>query len=137
MTTTKQTKPTQAATRLAGINIISADPLRLADFYQRVLGAQVVNDPAHGGPDRIEIWFGGPDDGHVFITVNRDPAFSPTQTQACQGFELRVSDANAEYARITAMGVAVPEAPRDLPWGYRYFEVKDPDGNGVDLVQAL
>ena len=27
--------------------------------------------------------------------------------------------------------------PCDLPWGYRYFHIKDPDGNGIDLVQKL
>jgi catechol 2,3-dioxygenase-like lactoylglutathione lyase family enzyme len=42
-----------AAMRLRCVNIVSADPKRLAAFYETVLGANT--DASHGGPNRIEI----------------------------------------------------------------------------------
>ena len=126
--------------RLKLVNIVSADPKGLAEFYQTVLGLTV--DESHGGPQRIEMWCGGnredsPNDNAVLIVVNRDEGYVPQVSNACQGFEFQVGDVDAEYRRILSFGVDVKEAPKDLPWGYRYFNIKDPDGNGIDLVQAL
>lgn len=126
--------------QLKCINMVSAAPKRLAEFYRTVLGLRV--DESHGGPQRIEMWSGddrgdsAPGDA-VLIVVNRDAGFVPQAPNACHGFEFRVADVDAEYRRIVSLGVDVKEAPKDLPWGYRYFNLKDPDGNGVDLVQAL
>lgn len=121
--------------KLAGINIVSANPERLADFYRDVLGAKV--DKTHGGPHRIEVWFGPQDDNSVWIAANCDPAFVPQTYHACQGFEFRVDNVDAEYERLSASGIEIKEAPRNLPWGYRFFHIKDPDGNGIDIVQKL
>ncbi|MDR3310467.1 MAG: VOC family protein [Oscillospiraceae bacterium] len=120
---------------LVAVNIVSSDPERTADFYRDVLGAVIIED--RGGPDRIEIRFGDPGDDSVFIVVNRDEGFAPQPFNACQGFEFRVADVDAEYARITALGVEVKEPPKSLPWGYRFFHIKDPDGNGVDITARL
>ena len=119
--------------KLKSINIVSANPKKLADFYKEVLGANI--DESHGGPNRIEMWFG--EDKNIFIVVNYDAGFIPQNFNACQGFELHVKDVNAEYNRIMALGVEVKEPPKDLPWGFRYFNIKDPDGNGIDIVQPL
>jgi uncharacterized glyoxalase superfamily protein PhnB len=134
------TKTYAASMKLRCINIVSANPKRLAEFYKIILGANI--DESHGGPHRIEIWFGDKykdsfDDKTAFIVVNYDAGFTPPTYNACQGFEIQVSDANAEYKRIQALGVEVKEPPKDLPWGYRFFNIKDPDGNGIDIVQAL
>jgi len=117
------------------VNIVSADPGRLAGFYRTVLGASI--DQSHGGPDRIEMWFGDNRGGTVLLVVNHDGEYVPREYEACQGFEFQVPDVDAEYKRIQALGVEVKEPPKDTPWGYRYFNIKDPDGNGVDVVQAL
>ena len=126
--------------QLKCVNIVSADPKRLAEFYETVLGLNV--DESHGGPQRIEMWCGGnreesPHDKTVLIVVNRDEGHTPQAPNACQGFEFEVSDVDSEYRRKQSLGVEVKEPPRDLPWGYRYFNIKDPDGNGVDIVKAL
>lgn len=126
--------------RLNCVNIVSADPRRLEEFYRTVLGLEA--DESHGGPQRIELWCGSRGKGEsgdrtVLIVVHRDDGHVPQASNACRGFEFQVSDANAEYRRIQSLGVEVKEPPRDLPWGYRYFHVKDPDGNGVDVVQSL
>ncbi len=119
------------------VNIVSKNPVRLGDFYRDVLGATVVNDAEHGGPNRIEIWFGRRDENGICIAVNFQEDYVPARTTVCQGFEFRVDDVAAEYQRITALGIEVAQEPQDLPWGYRYFNIKDPDGNGIDIVQAL
>lgn len=131
------TQTTGFSHQLVGINIVSANPKRLADFYKEVLGARIVNDKEHGGPNRIEIWFGERNEHTTWITANYDEGFQLQTYNTCQGFELRVADADAEYNRIKALGVEVKMPPQDLPWGYRYFNIKDPDGNGIDIVQAL
>jgi predicted enzyme related to lactoylglutathione lyase len=126
--------------RLRCVNIVSADPRRLAEFYEIILGANI--DESRGGPHRIEMWFADareepPGNRPVLIVVNYDAGYTPRTFNACHGFELHVADANAEYRRVQALGVEVKEPPKDLPWGYRYFHIEDPDGNGVDIVQAL
>lgn len=123
--------------KLVLINIVSSNPAKLGKFYSNVLQANVINDTAHGGPNRIEIWFGERDENAVCIAVNYQEGYIPAKTTTCQGFEFRVADANAEYKRMLSMGIEIDQAPQDLPWGYRYFHIKDPDGNGIDIVQAL
>ncbi|MDQ2084151.1 VOC family protein [Xanthobacteraceae bacterium Astr-EGSB] len=126
--------------KLRCINIVSANPERLVTFYRTILGANA--DDSHGGPRRIEMWFGenqaaSHENKPVFIVINRDEGFTPRISNSCRGFELHVSDANAEYTRIQALGVEVKEPPKDLPWGFRFFNIEDPDGNSIDIVQAL
>ena len=131
------TAETGFSRKLVGINLLSPDPLRLAEFYGKVLGAAIVNDSSHGGPQRIEIWFGKSDDSSVCITAHFSEGISRCGNRGIRGFELRVADANAECERLQAMGVKIAKPPVDLPWGYRYFSINDPDGNEIDLVQAL
>jgi uncharacterized glyoxalase superfamily protein PhnB len=61
----------------------------------------------------------------------------PQTYNTCQGFEFRVDNVDAEYERLCALGIEIKEAPQDLSWGYRFFHIKDPDGNGIDIVQKL
>lgn len=131
------TAETGCTRKLVLINIVSADPVRLSSFYRDVLEATVVNDREHGGPGRIEIWFGKRYENAVCITVNYQKDYSRQETTTCQGFEFRVANADAEYRRMLNMGVKIEQPPKDLPWGYRYFNIQDPDGNGIDIVEAL
>jgi len=131
----KSTRTTGFVQKLVSINVVSPNPKRLADFYRDVLGAEINEE--HGGPHRIEIWFGPKNDSTVCIVANYDEGFVPQVYNTCQGFEFRVADADSEYKRIRGLGVEVKEPPKDLPWGYRYFNIKDPDGNGIDIVQQL
>ena len=121
--------------KLNCVNIPTPNAKRLADFYKKVLGANI--DESHGGPQRIEIWFGYDKDSTVFLVATQDTKYKKTETTACQGFEFYVSDVEAEYNRIQELGIEIKEPPKDLPWGYRYFHLVDPDGNGIDIVQML
>lgn len=44
---------------------------------------------------------------------------------------------DATYERITSAGFAGVKAPWDAFWGQRYAQVRDPDGNTVDLFAPL
>ena len=132
---------------LVCVNIASPDPKRLADFYREILGANVNEE--YGGPRRIEIWFGEKSKA-VLIVANLDEGIAPRaenkskwfefrgqRHDSSRGFELRVADADSEYERIRSLGVEVKEPPKNLPWGYRIFTIKDPDGNDIEIVAAL
>jgi uncharacterized glyoxalase superfamily protein PhnB len=41
------------------------------------------------------------------------------------------------YGELTTAGAPGYKEPWDAFWGQRYAQVKDPDGNGVDLFAAL
>lgn len=128
----KQTE--ESGFRLACVNIVTPDAMRLASFYRDVLGASV--DDSRGGPGRVEIWF-GPRDQAVLLVVNAQPDFVPPRYTVCQGVEIHVPDVDAIYERLCEAGMDIKALPRDLPWGYRYFHISDPDGNGIDLVQKI
>lgn len=121
--------------KLKSINILSSNPNNLAEFYRKMLGANI--DEAHGGPYRIEIWFGEKNDNTVCIVANYDSDYKPQKSNACHGFEFSVPDVDAIYAQLCNMGISVKEPPKNLPWGYRFFSICDPDGNTVDIVQKL
>jgi catechol 2,3-dioxygenase-like lactoylglutathione lyase family enzyme len=51
---------------------------------------------------------------------------------------VQVEDADVEYHRIKAQGVAIASPPSDRPMmGLRNFQVYDPDGNVVELTSDL
>ena len=48
-----------------------------------------------------------------------------------------VEDIDAEYARIQAEGVAIETPIETEEWGERYFQVSDPNGVVIQLVQWM
>ncbi len=46
-------------------------------------------------------------------------------------------DVDAAYAELVSLGYEGHKEPWDAFWGQRYSQVKDPDGNGVDLFAPL
>jgi transcriptional regulator with XRE-family HTH domain len=124
--------------QLVCINVPTPDTKRFVEFYNQVLGATIL-EPV---PGRYEVFFGNveersPDNRGMIIVPTHDPNFKKTETNACQGFEILVDNADAEYERIKNIGVEIAEPPKNVPWGYRFFHLKDPDGNGVDIIQVL
>lgn len=45
-------------------------------------------------------------------------------------------DLDAEYERLTALGVEFTEPPTDRPWLWRQAYLKDPNGNKICLFNA-
>jgi predicted enzyme related to lactoylglutathione lyase len=48
-----------------------------------------------------------------------------------------VDDIDTEYARIQAEGVAITTLIETEPWGERFFQVTDPNGVVIQLVQWI
>ncbi|SDE38755.1 VOC family protein [Paraburkholderia lycopersici] len=50
---------------------------------------------------------------------------------------LYVADVDAFYAHALAVGATPEFAPRDAPWGERYFHLADPDGHELSFAKPL
>lgn len=50
---------------------------------------------------------------------------------------LHVRDVNAFYRGALAAGHVPEFAPRDAPWGERYFHLLDPDGHELSFAKPL
>ena len=48
-----------------------------------------------------------------------------------------VSDVDAFSAQAVAAGLQPDSAPRDAPWGERFFHLSDPDGHELSFAQPL
>ena len=48
-----------------------------------------------------------------------------------------VDDIDAEYARLQAAGVPITTPIETEPWGERYFQMSDPNGVVIQLVQWM
>jgi catechol 2,3-dioxygenase-like lactoylglutathione lyase family enzyme len=48
-----------------------------------------------------------------------------------------VSDVDAFYASALAAGLHPDSAPRDAPWGERFFHLTDPDGHELSFAKPL
>jgi catechol 2,3-dioxygenase-like lactoylglutathione lyase family enzyme len=62
------------------------------------------------------------------------PLFQPAFTGQGVYLTVEVSDVDAEYERIKALGVPIAVELRDEEWGDRHFAIVDPNGIGVDIV---
>lgn len=110
--------------KLKCINITTTNVEAMRDFYSSVFQAEnheIV-------PGRNEISAGG-----VTLVITH----SNTKTQVnpdCCGLEFEVEDVDAEYGRLRAQGIVVPNPPVTYPWGFRAIGFQDPDGNNIDFV---
>ena len=55
----------------------------------------------------------------------------------CCGLEFYSENVDELYNRLLKAGIAIDNAPATLPWNWRFFSVKDPDGNNIDFVQFV
>jgi catechol 2,3-dioxygenase-like lactoylglutathione lyase family enzyme len=50
---------------------------------------------------------------------------------------IHVSDVDGMYRKTVGAGLAPMFAPRDAPWGERYFHIIDPDGHELSFARPL
>jgi catechol 2,3-dioxygenase-like lactoylglutathione lyase family enzyme len=48
-----------------------------------------------------------------------------------------VDDVDVQHARAVSAGLSPESAPRDAPWGERYFHIVDPDGHELSFARPL
>jgi uncharacterized glyoxalase superfamily protein PhnB len=104
------------------------------DFYVRLFGCKVIFEGEGGWFVLLQL--GDSEIGFMKPNLESQATiFRPKFQGKGIWFAIDVSDVDAEYKRIRAMGVPIEAALRDEPWGDRHFVVVDPNGIGVDVVQ--
>lgn len=122
--------------QLDAIGIVCSDLLRTRAFY-RLLGADFPD-----GDDHIEATM--PNGLRLMLdTEDVIKSFNPGWTRAA-GTQVALafacsspSEVDALYAQVVADGFEGEKEPWDAFWGQRYAQLRDPDGNPVDLFAAL
>lgn len=65
------------------------------------------------------------------------PLFAPDSAEAASNhsaiLEFLVDDVDAEYTRLSGLGLEFVAEPRTMPWGNRVFFLRDPDGNLIGV----
>ena len=113
--------------RLNCVNIATTNMAEMKTFYSLLLRAEGYQRT----PGRCEL-----SADNVTIVLTHTDIKTPVNPDCC-GLEFYVDDVDAEYIRLTQAGIIAENEPVTLPWQYRYFAVKDPDGNHIDLVQYV
>lgn len=109
--------------------LCTADLARLRDFYVRVFGAtEVSRTPPEGDLFYLGLRIGDSDLGLV-----AEPAGDPSRRYT---LSIEVESVDALLPLVEQAGGAV-QPPNDMPWGQRVAHAEDPDGNLVNLTQAL
>jgi catechol 2,3-dioxygenase-like lactoylglutathione lyase family enzyme len=112
---------------VSAITLATHDMARAVAFYDALGFAR-----AHGGPDAAFTSFHA---GSGFLNLIAMPA---DKTWSWWGRAIfHVDDVDAQHARAVAAGLTPDFAPRDAPWGERYFHISDPDGHELSFARPL
>jgi catechol 2,3-dioxygenase-like lactoylglutathione lyase family enzyme len=117
-----------AITGIYEIVLAAQDMAADKTFYTHTLGWVASTSPAYPNGLRFA--------GDRLQAVDVHPATSPDE-RAFDHVAWRTTDAEAMRKYLASKGVAVPPALTVLNDGEKTFEVKDPEGNTVEFVQAL
>jgi predicted enzyme related to lactoylglutathione lyase len=105
----------------------SRDLPRLVSFYEQVLGATVEYRFASGDEDDyVSLRF-----GTEALGIGRVPDVPTSGDRVALWFY--VDDVDAVFSVWTGLGGEIVQPPADMPWGERVAQVRDPDGNLVNL----
>jgi uncharacterized protein len=96
-----------------------ADLRRAKQFYGETLGWKLHTDEQQVAG----FWFGS---GYLVAALDASASGRPAHTEGMH-IAVRVSDIEAEHARLSQRGVQVSPVQRQ-PWGERNFSFTDPDG---------
>ena len=113
--------------KLSAVNLRTARLPEMVRFYRDLLGLPC----QERAPGRWEVQV-----GEICLALVQGENVPPPDPENCL-LEFLVEDADKEYRRATGLGLSPQGEPADLPWGCRYFAIKDPDGNCIDFVQKL
>jgi catechol 2,3-dioxygenase-like lactoylglutathione lyase family enzyme len=105
------------------------------DFYVRLFGCEVIYEGEGGWVVLLRL--GASELGFMKPGLeSQAPIFRRRFAGEGVWFAMDVEDVEAEYRRIQALGVPIEVPLREEPWGDRHFALVDPNGIGVDVVQA-
>jgi len=122
--------------QLNAIGIVASDLERSRAFY-RLLGVEIAEGDDHVEatlPNGFRLML----DTEGVIRTFRPDWTRETGNQLALAFDCgSPAEVDETYARIVDAGFEGEKEPWDAFWGYRYAQVRDPDGVGVDLYAAL
>jgi catechol 2,3-dioxygenase-like lactoylglutathione lyase family enzyme len=117
------------------IHLRSPDPAATADWFERMLGAQVIRTMQQG-KERIDLRIGGAD---IFIApvapgdgVNSPPV---TPYQGLDHFGLQVKNLDAAVAGLKSKGVEFTMEPNNPRPGIRICFLRGPQGISIELLE--
>jgi catechol 2,3-dioxygenase-like lactoylglutathione lyase family enzyme len=117
------------------VHLRSPDPEATAQWFERLLGAEVLRSMQQGQP-RIDLKLGG---ANIFIApvaagdgVNPPPA---TPYQGLDHFGLAVSGIDAVAAELKAEGVEFTKEPTTVRPGVRICFIRGPQGISIELLE--
>jgi predicted enzyme related to lactoylglutathione lyase len=119
----------EQVTGIGGFFFRARDPKALARWYQERLGVKTVPETYEEGPWRQE---------------EGDTAFAPFEQDSVMigppdhtwMINFRVDDLDALVDQLRSAGEAVEVDPERYPNG-RFAELRDPEGNGIQLWQPM
>jgi lactoylglutathione lyase len=116
------------------VHLRSPDPEATAQWFERLLGAQVIRTTQQGQP-RIDLKLGG---ANIFIApvksgdgVNAPPV---TPYQGLDHFGLAVRDIDAVVADLKSKGVQFTMEPNNPRPGIRICFMRGPQGISIELL---
>ena len=117
------------------VHLRTPDPEAMAQWFERMLGAQVLRSTQQGKP-RIDLKLGG---ANIFIAplepgkvVNPPP---PHPHQGLDHFGLTVKDIDAVAAELKAKGVEFTREPTTIRPGVRICFIRGPQGISIELIE--
>ena len=128
--------------RLDVVGVIVSDLAAAMSFYRR-LGLEFPEDPDPAGHGHVEATLPG---GLRFALDTEESirSFDPRWTPPSGGHRMAVAflcespeAVDGLYRDLLDAGARNHKEPWDAFWGQRYAQVKDPDGNVVDLFAPL
>ena len=113
--------------KLGCVNIATTNLDEMKDFYSLILETPYIERNSK----RYEIAI-----DNVCIVLTHTDTKTPINPDCC-GLEFYSENVDELYDRLLNAGIVTETAPTTLPWNWRYFSVKDPDGNNIDFTQNL
>ncbi|AIS02315.1 VOC family protein [Streptomyces glaucescens] len=112
--------------------IVTADLEALLGFYTELFGAEeIFRVPAQGPVFYLGLRIGDTDLG---LVARANPGTGSTSRIL---LSIGVGDVDGTLGRVESLGGSVRSGPNDMPWGQRVAHIQDPDGNPVNLTQAI
>lgn len=120
--------PPPSVELVSAITLATHDMARAVRFYRDAVGLPLVS----GGEQAAFSSFAA---GRSFVNLVVQP--ESVRWSWWGRVILHVADVDALAARLSAAGARLQDAPRDAPWGERYFHVTDPDGHELSFAKPL
>jgi len=116
------------------IHLRSPDPESTAQWFEKMLGAEVIRTMQQGQP-RIDLKLGG---ANIFIApVTAGDGVNPPPSTPYQGldhFGLTVNGIDAIAAELKAKGVKFTKEPTTVRPGVRICFLRGPEGISIELL---